>query len=200
MSLLEALKKTFETVTGAGRPSHASVAARLAPRAPHTMLFRDDGVIPNNPELPFVHYPGAVGFPERGDPAAVFEELFARNGWGDSWRNGIYDYVHYHSGTHEALGIARGHARVRFGGNSGEVVELKAGDVAVLPAGTGHQSLFASKDLLVVGAYPPGGKYDECRGSRQERERALESIPKVPVPAEDPVYGADGPLMKAWSG
>ena len=116
-----------------------------------------------------------------------------------SWRNGIYDYVHYHSGTHEVLGIARGHARVRFGGNSGKVVELQAGDVAILPAGTGHQSLNASKDLLVVGAYPRGGKYDECRGSRQEHERALKSIPKVPLPAEDPVYGADGPLMKAWS-
>ncbi len=199
MYLLETLKKTFETMTGTARPSQTSIDASIAPRTPHTTMFRDDGVIPNNPNLPFVHYLGAVALPERGDPAAVFEKLFARNGWGDSWRNGIYDYVHYHSGTHEVLGIARGHARVRFGGNSGKVVELQAGDVAILPAGTGHQSLNASKDLLVVGAYPRGGKYDECRGSRQEHERALKSIPKVPLPAEDPVYGADGPLMKAWS-
>jgi uncharacterized protein YjlB len=98
------------------------------------------------------------------------------------------------------LGVARGHARVRFGGNSGKVVDLRAGDVVVLPAGTGHQSLDASKDLLVIGAYPRNGKYDECRGSRQEHERALESIPKVPLPAKDPVYGADGPLRDAWKG
>jgi uncharacterized protein YjlB len=199
MYLLETLKKTFETMTGAGRPSHTSLEANVAPRTPRTTMFRDDGDIPNNPELPFIHYLGAVALPERGDPAAVFEELFERNGWGNSWRNGIYDYVHYHSGTHEVLGIARGHARVRFGGNSGKVVDLREGDVVILPAGTGHQSLDASKDLLVIGAYPPNGKYDECRGSRQEHERALESIPKVHLPAKDPVYGADGPLMDAWN-
>jgi uncharacterized protein YjlB len=199
MYLLETLKKTFETMTGAGRPSHTSLEANVAPRTPRTTMFRDDGVIPNNPELPFIHYLGAVALPERGDPAAVFEELFERNGWGNSWRNGIYDYVHYHSGTHEVLGIARGHARVRFGGNSGKVVDLREGDVVILPAGTGHQSLDASKDLLVIGAYPQNGKYDEFRGSRQEHERALESIPKVHLPAKDPVYGADGPLMDAWN-
>ena len=199
MYLLETLKKTFETMTGAGRPSHTSLEANVAPRTPRTTMFRDDGVIPNNPELPFIHYLGAVALPERGDPAAVFVALFERNGWGHSWRNGIYDYVHYHSGTHEVLGIARGHARVRFGGNSGKVVDLREGDVVILPAGTGHQSLDASKDLLVIGAYPPNGKYDECRGSRQEHERALESIPKVHLPAKDPVYGADGTLMDAWN-
>ena len=200
MYLLETLKKTFETMTGAGRPSHTSLEASVTPRTPHTTMFRDDGVIPNNPKLPFIHYLGAVALAERGNPAAVFEELFERNGWGNSWRNGIYDYVHYHSGTHEVLGIARGHARVRFGGNSGKVVDLREGDVVILPAGTGHQSLDASKDLLVIGAYPPNGIYDECRGSRQEHERALESIPKVHLPAKDPVYGADGPLMDAWNG
>jgi uncharacterized protein YjlB len=187
-------------MTGAGRPSHTSLEANVAPRTPHTTMFRDDGVIPNNPKLPFIHYLGVVALPDRGDPAAVFEGLFERNGWGNSWRNGIYDYVHYHSGTHEVLGIARGHARVRFGGNSGKVVDLREGDVVILPAGTGHQSLDASKDLLVIGAYPPNGKYDECRGSRQEHERALESIPKVHLPAKDPVYGADGPLIDAWNG
>jgi uncharacterized protein YjlB len=197
MYLLETLKKTFEMMTGAGLPSHTSLEASVTP---HTTIFCDDGVIPNNPKLPFIHYLGVVALPERGDPAAVFEELFERNGWGNSWRNGIYDYVHYHSATHEVLGVARGHARVRFGGNSGKVVDLREGDVVILPAGTGHQSLDASKDLLVIGAYPPNGKYDECRGSRQEHERALESIPKVHLPAKDPVYGADGPLMDAWNG
>ena len=136
--------------------------------------------------------------PATEDAAAVFEELFGRNGWGDSWRNGIYDYVHYHSRIHEVLGIARGHARVRFGGHKGRTFRLKAGDVVILPAGTGHQSLSASKNLLVVGAYPRTGQYDECKGSPAEHERALKSIPKVPLPTKDPVYGVDGPLLQLW--
>jgi uncharacterized protein YjlB len=84
------------------------------------------------------------------------------------------------------------------GGRIGKLIELRAGDVAVLPAGTGHQRVFGSPDLLVVGAYPPGGHYDECRGSHKQRERARASIPQVPLPDKDPVYGAEGPLLDPW--
>jgi uncharacterized protein YjlB len=66
----------------------------------------------------------------------------------------------------------------------------------VLPAGTGHQRLAASKDLLVVG--PASGSYDECRTSAAEHDRALTTIPKVALPRKDPVYGRDGPLMRLW--
>jgi uncharacterized protein YjlB len=197
MYLLETLKKTFETVTGIA--SAQSVRQAIRDRKAHETMFKDDGTIPNNPKLAFIHYRSAVGVPDSGDPAAAFEELFKRNGWGDSWRNGIYDYVHYHSSTHEVLGIARGEASVRFGGAHGKIFELHAGDVVILPAGTGHQCIRASKDLLVVGAYPRAGRYDECTGLPQERERALQSIPKVPLPTKDPVYGADGPLLGTWT-
>jgi uncharacterized protein YjlB len=199
MYLMENLKKTFETVTGMGKPSARGARPAVRDRKAHETMLQDDGVIPNNARLPFLHYPGAVVIPAEADPAAVFEQLFKSNGWGDSWRNGIYDYVHYHSSAHEVLGLARGRAKVRFGGDNGKVFELSAGDVVVLPAGTGHQSLSATKDLLVIGAYPPGARYDECRGSPQERARALQSIPKVPVPENDPVYGAGGPLHDAWA-
>ena len=60
------------------------------------------------------------------------------------------------------------------------------------------QRLEASADLLVVGAYPPGGEYDECRGSLSEYGRARRSIPDVPVPQQDPVFGRDGPLPRLW--
>jgi len=127
-----------------------------------TFRFADDGLVPNHPRWPMLVYPGVVRLPDDVDPAAVFEDIFSANGWGDSWRNGIYGFVHYHSRIHEVLGIARGTAEVRFGGDKGKVLEVKAGDVAVLPAGTGHQRLSASADLLVVGAYPPFGGYDLC--------------------------------------
>jgi uncharacterized protein YjlB len=81
------------------------------------------------------------------------EDLFEANSWGDTWRDGIYSYVHHHSRIHEVLGIARGKGRVRFGGNKGRIFTPKAGDVAIVPAGNGHQCLFAEEDFLVVGAY-----------------------------------------------
>ena len=198
MYLLETLKKGIETITGMSKPSAKSARNGIRERVAHETMFADDATVPNNPRLPFIHYRNAVALPETGDPAAVFETLFEGNGWGNSWRNGIYDYVHYHSASHEVLGIACGEARVRFGGNRGKIFELHAGDVAVLPAGTGHQCLSASKDLLVVGAYPAGGKYDECTGSNEQHARALQSIPKAPLPTKDPVYGAGGPLIQAW--
>jgi uncharacterized protein YjlB len=198
MFILENLKRSLEQVTGRGKPSVRQIRQRVLRRRAKTFLFRDDGAIPNNPVLPLVLYRRAVRLERAGDPAAIFEQLFDRNGWGDSWRNGIYDYVHYHSRTHEVLGIARGRARVQFGGPEGEELDLAAGDVAILPAGTGHRSLMASPDFLVVGAYPPDGQYDEYRGSRDEHERALVSIPDTPLPDKDPVYGANGPLTKLW--
>jgi uncharacterized protein YjlB len=198
MSVIETIKKVAETATGWRRPAGDELPALVHARKPHRMRFKDDGLVPNHPRWPLVLYKSAVRLPAALDPAAVFEELFARNGWGDSWRNGIYDFVHYHSRIHEALGIARGQARVQFGGPHGRIRAVKAGDVAVLPAGTGHQCLEASDDFLVVGAYPPTGTYDLCRAAAADRTRALETIPKVAAPRQDPVYGKDGPLVRAW--
>jgi uncharacterized protein YjlB len=167
---------------------------------PLAFWFADDGTIPNNPHLPFLVYPKGVDLRGRVDPAQAIEETFAANGWGDNmWRNGVYPFPHYHSMIHEAMGIARGRARVRFGGKTGEEVDLLAGDVAVLPAGTGHQRIWASPDLLVIGAYPPNGRYNLCRGSRAEHARAVKLIPLVPHPQADPVHGPQGPLLALWA-
>ena len=166
------------------------------PTGPLTFHFKDDGAVPNN-ALPMLVYKGAI---ELGaDPEAAIERAFAANGWGHGqWRNGIFPFVHYHSMIHEVLGLARGRARVRFGGDNGEELELAPGDVAVLPAGTGHQRLSDSGGLVVIGAYPPQGRYDLCRGGKAEHDKALQTIPLVPVPASDPVLGKEGPLPKLW--
>ncbi len=166
--------------------------------APITHAFADDGTIPNHPDLPFVLYRGAIDLTGTPDPEKLIERTFAANGWGGMWRNGIAPYVHYHSMIHEAMGVARGRARVRFGGRKGKEIDIAAGDVVILPAGTGHQCLAHSPDLTVIGAYPPNGKYNLCRGSKAEHAKALALIPKVPQPATDPVFGPKGPLMALW--
>jgi uncharacterized protein YjlB len=195
MNLLEDVKRITEKATGWKRPDDPQPLLRE--RKPQSYRFKDDGLIPNHPKWPLVIYKSAIRLPENLDPAAVFEELFESNGWGDSWRDGIYDYAHYHSRIHEVLGIARGSARVQFGGPRGRTLVLKAGDVAILPAGTGHQCLKASDDFLVVGAYPPSGKFDICKVP-EDRTKALFTIPKVAPPRKDPVYGAKGPLTRTW--
>jgi uncharacterized protein YjlB len=196
MPLLEDAKKTLEKATGIGRPAPKDINIRK--RKANAFAFDDDGETPNNPRFPLIHYRSPVILDSAFDPAAIFEALFARNGWHGSWRDSIYDWLHFHTGTHEVLGVARGHARVQFGGRNGRPIALKAGDVVVLPAGTGHRGLRKSKDLLVVGAYPQGGEYDEPKPDEVDPEAARRSIAKVRPPARDPVYGEHGPLKRFW--
>ena len=119
---------------------------------------------------------------DNAHPEKTIEGLFGANGWGEMWRNGVYDYLHYHATVHEALGVARGHARVRFGGDRGKALEISAGDVAILPAGTGHQCLSASDDFCVVGAYPPGPQMQVTRPTPENHAKALKTIPEVKLP------------------
>jgi uncharacterized protein YjlB len=146
--------------------------------------------------LPLLVYRQVV--PLDGDTASTFETLFARHGWGGGWRNGIFGYDHFHATTHEVLGIARGRVRVRFGGDKGIEAEVSAGDVVVVPAGVAHRNLKASRDLLVVGAYPDGRNPDRNTGTPDQSPLAAAEIRRVPVPSADPVYGQDGPLRERW--
>ena len=163
---------------------------------PLAIVFRDDGLVPNN-ILPFLIYQGAVTLDPK-QPEQTIENLFETNNWGGTWRNGVYDYLHYHATVHEVLGVARGHARVRFGGDHGQELEIKAGDVAILPAGTGHQCISASDDFCVIGAYPPGSKMEITRPTPENHAKALQTIPKVALPPADPVTGQHGALMRLW--
>ncbi|MBC9877359.1 cupin domain-containing protein [Bradyrhizobium sp. INPA01-394B] len=163
---------------------------------PLAIVFEDDGLVPNN-ILPFLVYQGAVTLDPK-QPEETIENLFETNGWGGTWRNGVYDYLHYHATVHEVLGVARGHARVRFGGDHGQELEIKAGDVAVLPAGTGHQCIEASDDFCVIGAYPPGSKMEITRATPENHAKALQTIPQVALPPADPVTGEHGALMRLW--
>jgi len=199
MSIFEDVKKLAEKATGIGRPNPDALVLRNVEPEEHT--FRDDGETPNNQKFPFLIYRQAVVLDDKHDPAAVFEELFAKNGWGKSWRNSIYDFLHFHTHTHEVLGIARGTARVQFGGKHGPVLTVKAGDVIVHPAGTGHERIGPPDNLLVVGAYPlgaGGGNYDQPEPDDLPHAEARAAVDAVPAPEKDPVFGSDGPLIRLW--
>ncbi|HEV2128429.1 MAG TPA: hypothetical protein VGR22_07420 [Thermomicrobiales bacterium] len=158
--------------------------------APDRLHLEDDGTFPNN-GLPVLLWRSAIL--TNGDTASAIEDRFHANGWGGSWRNGIFTYHHYHSTAAEVLGIARGSVTIQLGGPSGETLDLAAGDIALLPAGTAHKNLGQSDDLLVIGAYPPGQRPDMLRGEPDERPEADQNIATVPLPATDPVTGDDGP-------
>ena len=130
--------------------------------------------------------------------AAKIEQHFASLNWTNSWKNGIYPFHHYHSTSHEALGVYSGSATVRLGGEQGRDFQVKAGDVIVIPAGVGHKNLGSSGDFGVVGAYPDGRSWDLLRGKPGERPQADDNIARLPVPTTDPVGGAQGRLQELW--
>ena len=121
-----------------------SSAATSDAASPQLYRFEDDGKTPNNPRLPLILYRNVLRVPAGRDPAAVCEDMFAGHGWANGWRNGIHPFLHFHTRTHEVLGIARGTARVEFGGDKGRTLDVQAGDVVVLPAGTGHRRVSSS--------------------------------------------------------
>jgi uncharacterized protein YjlB len=164
---------------------------------PETFLFKDDGKIPNS-KFPLIVYKNA--FPERSlDGSKWLENRFEKNNWTNSWRNGVFSYHHYHSISHEVLGVFAGHALLHMGGENGEKIRVQAGDILVIPAGTGHKKLESSSDFAVVGAYPNGSDYDILRGAPTDRPKADQQIAKVPMPEFDPLLGKNAGLLKIWS-
>ncbi|MBC5995046.1 cupin domain-containing protein [Pontibacter cellulosilyticus] len=169
----------------------------MAHQAITSLLLQPHGNIPNNPALPVLLYRQVLS--GSSNLVDAFKNAFQQNNWGGSWVNGVFDYHHYHSKSHEVLGVAAGSATLILGGPNGEEVEVKAGDMVVLPAGTGHCRKSASADFKVVGAYPEGQEnYDICTEDADMADKQ-KNIKQVSLPAADPVAGEDGPLLKHWT-
>jgi uncharacterized protein YjlB len=134
--------------------------------------------IPNHPSFPVLIYRGVEG---------DLRELIREHGWGGSWVDGVFDFHHFHSTSHEVLGVLSGEATLELGGPQGASFDVAAGDVLVLPAGTGHRRATARRGFTVTGAYPAGQEdYDllrEADGAARARIAAL------PAPDQDPVGG-----------
>lgn len=159
--------------------------------------LEEDGNFPNNNRLPVLLYRKAMN--PSGNLAMQFESILNGNGWGGSWRNGIFAYHHYHSTAHEVLAVYSGSVRVQLGGPNGKKVDLGVGDIVILPAGTAHKRLSSSGDFGVIGAYPHGQEnYDMNYGRDGERPETDRNIEKVALPDKDPIYGEEGPLTRYW--
>ncbi|HEY3707055.1 MAG TPA: cupin [Terracidiphilus sp.] len=187
-------RRTFNRMAAMAGAAAGSKGIAAVP-APESFVLRRNGWMPNNRRLPVVVYRGAFD-PSTKDLAAEMERVFERNGWPAQWRDGVYNFHHYHSTTHEVLGFAGGGALLMLGGENGREVTVRAGDVAVLPTGTGHRRISASGDFLVIGAYPPGAQWDICRSAPDEV--AVKRMAAMGWPQSDPVHGAEGPLLRLW--
>jgi uncharacterized protein YjlB len=150
--------------------------------------------IPNHPSFAVLIYRGVEGA-HRG--AEECRAGFAKHGWRGSWVNGVFDFHHFHSTSHEVLGVVAGRATLELGGPKGRSFEVGRGDVLVLPAGTGHRRAAADREFTVVGAYPAGQEdYDLLRGDDPAQvARARERIAALRAPPDDPV-GGDG--VASW--
>ncbi len=157
-------------------------------------ILEDDGRFPNSNLFVLIYKKAFENTAGQGDIMKTFE----RNNWKNSWVNGILDYHHYHSNTHEVLAIRKGNVTVLLGGPSGNEKKFSEGDVIIIPAGVAHKRLSASDNFECIGAYPNGANWDLKKGDDNERPLADENIKAVPLPDKDPVYGSEGPLALNW--
>jgi len=153
----------------------------------HRLAAQRGDAIPNNERYPAIVLAGVLC--GANDPAAI-HGLFEKNGWGGGWTWEVFDYHHFHPDAFEALAVAKGGASLMLGGPQGGTVEVKAGDVIILPPGYGHRQVEKRDAFAVCGAYPRGQEsYSTISESDGYDERVLETVRNVVPPETDPVYG-----------
>ncbi len=152
------------------------------------------GMAPNS-RFPLLVYRNVIA---GGGEDALIGRL-RQNGWTNNWRYpGVYTYGHFHSTTHECLGVASGWMEVEFFGKGGTRVKVSTGDVIVIPAGVSHNMVGHSDDIGMIGGYDEGRDWDnmaEERISEDIRRAAVKRIMMLPIPARDPVTGG---AMQHW--
>lgn len=163
---------------------------------PLVYYFDDDGISPNN-QLPVLIYKEVLTKVDE-DFAYNLEKIFQENNWTNNWRDIILGDDHYHSTTHEVLGISRGSVKLQLGGKNGGHFEVSAGDVLVIPAGVVHRSRVSHSDYEVIGGYPEGRSWDMIYCKPEKYNEAKKAIEKLPLPTTDPIYGTEGPLLNLW--
>ena len=120
-------------------------------------IKRSTPYVPNSP-LPVLIYRSAL--PLEPTPSSACE-VIEPNNW---LKGGVFKHYaahHFHSVTHECYAVFKGSSRLLLGRGPRDpeaeddlIVDLRAGDVIVLPAGVAHCSLESSGDYEYVGLYP----------------------------------------------
>ncbi|KAI9375489.1 hypothetical protein BJX61DRAFT_531558 [Aspergillus egyptiacus] len=171
---------------------------------PNTYYLPPTDYAPNNP-LPILHYQNVLPQPRTEDGVTKFltaNKWEKRGTWGPIWQS------HFHPNSHECYGVFQGSSTLLLGaaGDDGTSdvglrVTVHAGDVVVLPAGTGHSSVESTVDYRYIGVYPTGcPRWRNEFGTRRIDSKSFrDEIAGVGFPEEDPVYGKNGPLIQLWS-
>ncbi|RJE23484.1 cupin domain-containing protein [Aspergillus sclerotialis] len=170
-------------------PSDIEVTSRQIPR-----WFR----IPNTSiqSKPLLIYHGAFD----ANPTELTEHLEGVGEVIPQWVYGMYGQTHFHSTTHEVLGVVSGRAQLCFGGEGNPKrfePTVQKGDMIIVPAGVGHKlikDLDAGEHFKMLGAYPRQKDWDMCYGREGEEEK-VENIASLDWFKQDPLFGADGPVL-----
>ncbi|GLB06291.1 hypothetical protein AtubIFM57258_001588 [Aspergillus tubingensis] len=173
-------------------PSEISVTSRQIPKW---------GGIPNTSiqSKPLMIYHKAFNA-SANDLAAHLEEIGEVR---PQWVYSMYSQTHFHSTTHEVLGVVSGRARLCFGGEANpERFEptVEKGDLIIVPAGVGHRLLEElgsdqGDPFQMVGAYPPQKQWDMCYGDSREEDKVSRNIHALSWFHSDPLCGQDGPVL-----
>ncbi|KAF9889818.1 hypothetical protein FE257_006908 [Aspergillus nanangensis] len=169
---------------------------------PEAYYLGQGNLVPNS-RLPALVYRGVL--PKSLDKGEI-QALCEANRWEKRGEWGPFWDAHFHPNTHECYAVFQGSSRLLLGGEGhdpptgGVEVDVRAGDVIVVPAGVSHRSLSAAGDYRYIGVYPeecPRWRNDWCEG-KEAMSGLQEEIRNVITPNHDPVYGEDGPLPVLW--
>lgn len=160
--------------------------------------FKPQEGIPNHQELPVLIYGGVLS--GEFNIEQTFDRVFSENAWDDSHRRQISRSDHFHSDAHEALGVVRGYALLKIGGPSGKEVELREGDLILLPVGTAHRMITSSSNFQAISAYPGGQENKELviAEAGPLATDLAQAVKATPRPKTDPCFGHSGPLFDFW--
>jgi uncharacterized protein YjlB len=168
-----------------------SAKLQAAKKVESFQLKPNDGT-PNS-WLPLLLVRGAVGATE-----SEATTLLERNGWVGTWIYTIYPFWHFHTKGHEVLIGVAGSALIGFGSVDGIEVEMKPGDLALIPAGVGHKRIRGDDGFQVAGGYPVGQSGNIVRPGELELHEVEQALSLLSLPESDPLTGESGGLLDHW--